>query len=568
MDSFDYLIVGGGSAASVIANRLSGSGHSVCVLEAGPVDSNPFIHMPAGFVKTLFNPRITWQFQTEPTDWTAGRRIPTTQGRTLGGSSSVNGMVFVRGQPADYDGWAQRGNAGWAYRDVLPYFQSIERRIGAADDHYRGRLGELPVTDPAWRHVLCDAFIDGAASLGLPPRSDYNGASPEGVGYYQRVIEGERRISAARAFLYPAMGRANLTVITDAQVSAILLDGRSARGLRYQRGGTTFELQARREVIVCAGAINSPKLLQLSGIGPAALLQQLGLPVVQHLPGVGANLGDHYSPRIVLRARNTPSINNLVSGPRLLAEGAKWLLRRPSVLGLSAALVHAFGRSDARLAQPDCTVIFTPASYRDGKLGSLDSFAGMTCGAWQMRPHSTGHVRIQSRDVAVAPLIQPNYLADERDRLVLLAAIRLARRILATPALAPYCEAENLPGAQVQSDAELIDFARHYGSSCYHLAGSCRMAPASDPTAVVDAELRVHGIDRLRVADASIMPAVTSGNTYAPALMIGAKAADLILGRCLPPAEHIPAALPVAGTPQAAAPATTAAAQRAAAVLS
>ena len=537
MDIFDYVIVGGGSAASVIANRLVAAGVSVCVLEAGPVDSNPFIHMPAGFVKTLFNPAITWQFETEGSEWTAGRRIPVTQGRTLGGSGSVNGMVFVRGQRGDYDDWAQRGNRGWGYDDVLPYFRGIERRVGAGDDRYRGRDGELPVTDPTWRHPLCEAFIDGAASLGFRRDADYNGASTDGVGYYQRVIDKERRVNAARAFLYPVMKRDTLSVRTGAQATSIVFDGKRASGIRYTQGGTQHEVAARREVIVCAGTVNSPKLLQLSGIGPGRLLQEFGIAVRHDLAGVGENLSDHFSPRIVARAKSTTTINNLVTGHRLLQEGAKWLLRKPSVLGLSAALVYAFGKSDPRLPTPDATVIFTPASYKAGKLGSLDTFPGMTCGAWQMRPHSTGHVRIQSTDAAVAPLIQPNYLADEKDRQVLLAAIRMARRILATPSIAAYYECEELPGAAVQSDTELLDFARHYGSSCYHLVGTCRMGPASDATAVVDDQLRVRGVEGLRIADASIMPTVTSGNTYAPSLMIGAKAADLILGRTLAPTD-------------------------------
>lgn len=543
MESFDYVIVGGGSAASVLASRLTATGATVCVLEAGPVDRNPFIHMPAGFVKTLHNPAITWRFETEGSEWTAGRRIPTTQGRTLGGSGSVNGMVYVRGQAGDYDDWAERGNRGWSYADVLPYFKSLERRVGPADERYRGRNGELPVTDLPWRHPLCEAFIAGAAGLGFRRNPDYNAASTDGVGYYQRVIDQERRVSAARAFLYPAMKRDTLSVRTNALATSVLFDGRRATGVRYLAGGSgaPYDVMARREVIVCAGTVNTPKLLQLSGIGPAKLLQEFGIPVVQDLPGVGENLSDHYSPRIVARVKNTGTINNLVRGHRLLQEGAKWLLRQPSVLGLSAALVYAFGNSDAKLPTPDCTVIFTPASYQAGRLGSLDTFPGMTCGAWQMRPESTGYVRIRSLDSAESPVIQPNYLAAEKDRRVLLAAIRLARRILATPELAPYYENEELPGPNVASDSELLDFARQYGSSCYHLVGACRMGPASDPTAVVDDQLRVRGVEGLRIADASIMPTVTSGNTYAPSLMIGAKAADLILGRSLPRAADLPA---------------------------
>lgn len=540
MDSFDYVIVGGGSAASVIANRLTAAGSSVCVLEAGPVDRNPFIHMPAGFVKTLHNPAITWRFETEGSEWTAGRRIPTTQGRTLGGSGSVNGMVFVRGQAQDYDAWAARGNRGWSFAELLPYFKGIERRVGSADERYRGRNGELPVTDIPWHHPLCEAFIAGAASLGFPRDVDYNASSSECTGYYQRVIEGERRVSAARAFLYPAMTRSNLAVRTNAHATQIVLEGRKAVGVRYLlgAGGPAQEVRARREVIVSAGTVNTPKLLQLSGIGPGSLLQQFGIDVRQALPGVGENLSDHYSPRIVVRAKNTGTINDLVRGGRLVQEGAKWLLRKPSVLGLSAAIAYTFGKSDPALPTPDCTVIFTPASYRAGRLGSLDTFPGMTCGAWQMRPESRGHVRIVSTDPWEAPTIQPNYLQADKDRQVLLAAIRLARRILASPALARFYGNEEFPGVDVTSDDDLLGFARQQGSSCYHLVGTCRMGPASDPTAVVDDELRVRGIEGLRVADASIMPTVTSGNTYAPSLMIGAKAADLILGRGPPRADQ------------------------------
>jgi choline dehydrogenase len=533
MEQFDYVIVGGGSAGSLLANRLSGAGASVCVLEAGPRDRNPFIHVPAGFVKTLHDPSITWRFQTEAGEWTGGRRLEATQGRVLGGSSSVNGMVFVRGQPGDYDGWARRGNRGWSYADLLPYFKRLERRIGPGDDRYRGRDGALPVTDPDWRHPLCDAFIAGATSIGFPRNPDYNGASQEGVGYYQRVIHRNRRVSAARAFLYPALSGKRVVVRTDAPASAILLEGRRAVGVRYlpDGRGPAREVRARKEVIVSCGAFNTPKLLQLSGIGPGRLLQSLGIAVRHPLAGVGENLSDHYTPRIVARVKSTRTINNLAHGPRLLGEIAKWALGRPSILGLSAALVYAFGKSRPDLDAPDFTVIFTPASYREGFLGKLDAFPGMTSGAWQMRPLSTGHVRIGSADPLAAPLIQPNYLAHEEDRRVLLVAIRTARRILATPELAPYYEHEQLPGAGHTTDDELLDFARRFGSSCYHYAGTCRMGPESDPSAVVDDELKVSGLEGLRVVDASVMPTMPSANTYASTLVIAEKASDLILGR-------------------------------------
>lgn len=534
MQTVDYVIVGGGSAGCVIASRLVQASASVCMLEAGPVDRNPFIHMPAGFVKTLFNPAITWQFETEPSEWTGGRRISTTQGRTLGGSSSINGMVFVRGQADDYNFWAQRGNRGWSYADVLPYFRRIERRISdTADEAYRGRDGSLPVTDIDWTHPLCEAFIAGAEALGFPRNPDYNGATQAGVGYYQRVIDRARRVSAARAYLHPLMKNKALSVVTSAQAVSILFEGRRAVGVSYRRKGDPAlqRVTARKEVIVAAGAVNSPKLLQLSGIGDPTLLQGHGIAVVHALSGVGENLGDHYSPRIVARAKNIETINNMVTGTRLAGQLLRWVARKPSVLSLSAAIVYAFGKSDPALEQPDYTIIFTPASYREGKLGSLDTYPGMTCGAWQMRPESTGYVRIKSAEAAEPPVIQPNYLAAEKDRQVLLSAIRKGRDILASPQLAPYYDSEQMPGASKTSDAELLEFARNYGSSTYHLCGTCRMGPEHDRFAVVDDQLRVHGMEGLRIADSSIMPAVVSANTYATTLMIGERASDLILGR-------------------------------------
>ena len=544
MQEFDYVVVGGGAGGGGIAPPRGGAGGGGCLLEAGPVDRNPFIHMPAGFVKTLFNPAITWQFQTEASEWTGGRKVSTTQGRTMGGSSSVNGMVFVRGQSDDYDVWSQRGNRGWSYASVLPYFRRIERRVSAdADERYRGSEGNLPVTDVDWSHPLCEAFIAGAMGLGFPRNPDYNGATQAGVGYYQRVIHRTRRISANRAYLHPIRKSANLRIITSAQASAITFAGRRATGVSYRRAGdpAVHSVSARKEVIVSAGAANSPKLLQLSGIGDPALLGQHGVPVLHALSSVGENLSDHYSPRIVAKVKNIETINNMVTGPRLAGQLMRWAARKPSVLGLSAAVVYAFGRSDPAMQQPDYTVIFTPASYREGKLGSLDTYPGMTCGAWQMRPESTGYVRIRSADPAEPPIIQPNYLAAENDRTVLLKAIRAARQILATPELAPFYDTEMMPGAGKTSDADLLDFARNYGSSTYHLCGACRMGPATDRSTVVDDQLRVHGLEGLRVADSSVMPAIVSANTYATTLMIGEKASDLVLGRPAPAQADLPA---------------------------
>jgi choline dehydrogenase len=537
VDKFDYVVIGAGSAGSLLAARLAEGGrHTVCVLEAGPPDRSPFIHIPAGYIKTLYNPSYTWQFKTEPVPGVDGRRFAVTQGRTLGGSGAINGLVYNRGQAADFNHWAQIGNRGWGYADVLPYFRRTERRLLLhneipGDETYRGRSGNFPVSTLDWHHPVCDAFIAGAAGLGIPVNPDYNGATQAGVGTFQRAIYRGRRISTARAFLLPAVAEGGIDLRTDAQAVAILFDGKRATGVRYRQGGTDRIVTARREVVLSGGAINSPALLQRSGIGPAALLSGLGIPLVHDLPGVGENLRDHYAVRMVARAKGL-TINNYARPPRLWAEIAKWALGRPSILSLSPSLVHVFWKSDAALDAPDLQFTFTPASYKAGGIaGMLDSFPGMTCGAWQQRPESLGYVRIRSADPFEHPAIQPNYLAHENDRRVLLAGIKLARRLMTTPELAPFYDREELPGAEAQTDEALMQWAREQGSTVFHLIGACRMGPASDPTAVVDDRLRVRGIEGLRVADSSIMPSMPSANTNASTLMIAEKAADMILGR-------------------------------------
>lgn len=530
---FDFVVVGAGTAGSLLGARLTESGeNSVCVLEAGPRDLNPFLHIPAGYIKTLYNPAYTWRFMTEPVPGADGRRFATTQGRTLGGSGAINGLVYNRGQAADFDHWAQRGNRGWGYADVLPYFQRTERRIGVGDDAYRGRGGAFAVSDLDWCHPACEAFVAGAVGLGIPRNPDYNGAAQAGVGTFQRAIHRGRRVSTATAFLHPAAAGGGLDVRTEAQATRIVFEGRRAAGIAYRQGGpngTERIVRARREVVLCGGAINSPKLLQLSGIGSAVFLSGLGVPVVHDLPGVGQNLRDHYAVRMVARARGR-TINTLSRPPRLWGEIAKWALGRPSILALSPSLVHVFWKSDPALELPDLQFTFTPASYKAGGIaGMLDDFPGMTCGAWQQRPESTGHVRIRSADPFELPEIQPNYLAAENDRRVLLAGIKLARRMLTTPELEEFYDREELPGAQAQTDDELMAWARQQGSTVFHLIGACRMGPDSDPTAVVDDRLRVRGIDGLRVADSSIMPSMPSANTNASTMMIAEKAADMIL---------------------------------------
>jgi choline dehydrogenase len=535
METFDYVIVGAGSAGCVLANRLSEDpGTSVCLLEAGPSDWHPYIHVPAGFIKTFYDKRLNWCYDMEPSEWTGGRRIFAPRGKTLGGSSSINGHIYNRGQRFDFDNWAQRGNRGWGYADVLPYFRRMERRIGERDPLYRGGDGPLVVTDPGWRHPLCDAFIEGAVQMGIPRNPDYNGASQEGISYSQRSIHRGRRVSAASAFLGPVRERANLTVVTRAHATEIVLEGRRARGVRYTkggRGGRPVEIAARREVIVSGGAYNSPQLLQLSGIGPPALLAALGVPVSHALAGVGENLSDHYAPRFTARVKGIETINERVRGVKLAAEIAKWALTRKGILQLSPTVVYAFWRSDPSVEISDLQLTFTPASYLEGVQGELEREPGMTVAVWQQRPESRGYVRARSSDPFEAPVIQPRYLAEAMDRRILLAGMKLARRLLASDPLKPYYAYEDFPGPKVQSDEDLLGAARQRGTTTFHPAGTCRMGPASDPHAVVDSELRVHGLEGLRVVDASVMPTNLSANINAATLMIADRASDLIRGR-------------------------------------
>jgi choline dehydrogenase len=533
-DAFDYVIVGSGAAGAILANRLSADGTTtVCLLEAGPSDWHPFLHIPAGFIKTLFNDAFTWQFQTEASQHTNGRRIPVPQGRTLGGSTSVNGLVYNRGQRADFDGWAELGNRGWSYLEVLPYFKRMECRIGPGDDRYRGRAGELPITDIDWEHPLCEAFINGAVGLGIPRNADYNGAQQDGVGYYQRTIKGGWRMSTAHTFLRPVKSRSNLSIRTNAQVTQVILEGKRATGVAYVKGrvaGTRHHVHARREVILCCGAINTPKLLQVSGIGPAPLLQSLGIPVLHHLAGVGEHLSDHYSVRLVARVRNIDTMNELATGLGLAGQIARWLLGKPSILALSPSLVHFFWKSRKELTAPDLQGVFAPASYKEGYVGMLDNFPGITAGVWQHRPQSLGYVRAVSADPFADPVIQPNYLQHVEDQQVLVDGIRLARKLLQTPELAHYVEGETLPGPGKSTDDDLLEFAHRYGVSSYHLNGTAHMGPASDPLAVVDDQLRVHGLEGLRIADSSVIPKMPSANICAATMMIAEKAADMIRG--------------------------------------
>ena len=540
MDTFDYVIVGAGSAGSVLGARLSEDGKTtVCVLEAGPWDWHPFIHIPAGFMYTMVDPKVNWLYKSEPSEWTGGRAIAAPRGKTLGGSSSINGHIYNRGQRLDFDGWAQRGNHGWGYADVLPYFRRTERRMGEADDTFRGREGNLPITDLEWRDPICEAFIEGAVEQGIPRNRDYNGVQQAGVSYVQRIVQNGLRRSAARGYLHPAMKRANLTVHTHAHATSIMLEGKRAVGVRYNKGGrngTPMEVRARKEVILSGGTVNSPQLLQVSGIGPVPLLKSLGIEVKHELPGVGENLRDHYAPRFVARVKNAETINEKSRGLKLVGEVLKFALTRKGLLSLNPTLIYVFWKSDESIDNYDLQLTFTPASSKEGVQSTLDDFPGMTIASWQQRPDSIGYVRVKSADPFEHPVIQPNYLAAESDRRVLLAGMKLARRLLHSKALSKYYDREDFPGEQAQSDEDLMTAAKQRGTTTFHLMGTCRMAPDSDPTAVVDDQLRVRGLEGLRVVDASIMPTMPSANLNASVLMIAEKAADMIRGKQPPEA--------------------------------
>lgn len=537
---FDYIVVGAGTAGCVLTNRLSAGGKSVCVLEAGPRDTNPLIHIPAGYIKNIYSKTLTWNFEAEPSPGTNNRRFSLPQGRVLGGSSSINGLNYVRGQAADYDGWAAAGNPGWAYQDVLPYFKRSEAWEGPENATFRGRSGELPISPLDWHHPVSNALVDAAESIGIPRNPDHNAGRQEGAGFFQRTIHNGFRYSSAKAFLRTAEKRKHVSVRTDAQVTNIIFEGKRAVGIRYIQGGPhgkVVEIHARQEVILSAGALNTPKLLQISGVGPVDVLAEIGVPVVHALEGVGRNLRDHYAVRMVSRVKGIRTINQMVQGPALLLEIGRWLLRRPSLLAVSPSLVHLFCKSDPSVDRPDLEFACSPASFREGVVGLLDSHPGLTLGVWQERPESLGYVRARSRDAFDKPIIQPNYLAHETDRKVLIGGMKVARQLFRSPALARFVESETSPSADLQTDDELLDFARRMGTTVYHMMGTARMGPEDQPLTVVDAELRVHGLQGLRVVDASIMPSMPSANTNATTYMIAEKAADMILGQKLASVE-------------------------------
>lgn len=525
--AYDYIVVGAGSAGCVMASRLSENGrHSVLLLEAGPRDNYLWIHIPIGYGKTMFHPEYNWGFHTDPDPGVNGRKVYWPRGRGLGGSSSINGLIYVRGQPEDYDGWAALGNRGWGWRDVLPYFRKLEHNTRGASD-FHGADGPLWCSDIPVKHELMEAIIRAGEELGVPRTDDFNAGRQEGVGYYQLFTKKGWRCSSAVAYLKPARNRPNLRIEVNAHASRVLFEGKRAAGVKYLQGGGEHEARAKHEVILAAGALQSPQLLQLSGVGPGAFLQEMGIPVVHDLPGVGENLQDHLQLRLMYRVTKPITTNDdLASWWRSLRMGLQWIATRGGPLAIGINQGGLFTRVLPESTRPDIQFHFATLSA-DLAGAKPHPWPGCTFSVCQLHPSSRGRVRIRSLDAREAPSMQPNYLSTDLDRRCAVAGAKFARRLAATKALQPYIAAEYRPGPDVRSDADLLEFARNFGATIFHPSGTCKMG--NDPLAVVDDALRIHGVDGLRVVDCSIMPTVTSGNTHAPAVMIAEKASDMIL---------------------------------------
>ncbi|MFH7565150.1 GMC family oxidoreductase [Oceanimonas smirnovii] len=522
---FDYIVVGAGSAGCVLANRLSEDpAIRVLLLEAGGRDWNPWIHVPVGYFKTMHNPATDWCYVTDPDQGIDGRQLQWPRGKVLGGSSSLNGLLYIRGQHQDYDDWAALGNDGWSFDEVLPYFKKSECQ-SRGENAYHGVDGPLKVSDLRLRREIAERFIEAAQQTGIPANPDCNGERQEGVGYFQQTAHKGLRCSSAKAFLRPALKRPNLTLLTHAHTRRILLEGKQATGIEFEHKGERLLARATREVVLSAGAIGSPQILQCSGIGDPEHLASVGVDCRHTLPGVGENLQDHLQIRLVFKTR-CRTLNDEVNNPlKKMGVGMQYALSRTGPLTLAASQVYVFTQSRDELDRPDIQFHMQPLSA-DKPGEGVHPFSAFTASVCQLRPHSRGRIRIRSADPHQYPSIQPNYLSTEEDCRVAVDAIKVARRIAEAEALKPVILDEHVPGRQYQSDEQLLEAARKFSQTIYHPTSTCKMG--QDDMAVVDSRLRVHGIEGLRVADASIMPVIVSGNTNAPSIMIGEKAADMI----------------------------------------
>ena len=524
---YDYIVVGAGSAGAVLANRLSADGqYRVLVLEAGR-ESHPWSRIPVGFAKLIDNPAANWRYSSEPDEGSGQRRIPVPRGKLLGGSSSINGMVFTRGQSQDYDIWAQLGNRGWSYADVLPIYKEMESYKGEADEEYRGRDGVLKVSESLEEGPLYDAIIKAAGETGIAYTKDYNGALQDGIGMSQTTIRNGRRMSTAYCYLDPARNRPNLTILANALTECVLLEGKKCIGVRYRFDGKSHKATATREVVVSAGAINSPQILELSGIGQPERLKAVGIEVQHELQGVGENLRDHYAPRMKWTVPASLGITYNVKGRgiRLLREALRYAFTDKGLLGMSAAPLRAFIRTRPGLEAPNAVIGWVP--FIMGENFTLARQSGVTAFMHILRSESTGNIHLTSPDPTVPPAINFNFLTAQLDRDVTLESMRITRNVMTAPALDGIVTDEVAPGTDIDADDELLDWVRQTAETTYHPVGTCKMG--SDPNAVVDDRLRVHGMEGLRVADASIMPTLTSGNTNAPSIMIGEKASRMML---------------------------------------